>query len=120
MILNPRDELDLQEIKEAIREDYSNDDIGIMRAARSAIAYIKGAIGNDKPSFYLQDNETIDLLNLGILLLTDHYYHAGSATIESSSQNGVLREYDLGFNSLLLQLKAEYKVFKEEETNEEK
>ena len=27
---------------------------------------------------------------------------------------------ELGFNSLLLQLKAEYKVFKEEETNEEK
>lgn len=68
----------------------------------------------------MQDNETIDLLNLGILLLTDHYYHVGSATIESSNQNGTLREYDLGFNSLLLQLKAEYLVFKEGEAIEKK
>ncbi|EOS8095819.1 phage head-tail connector protein [Enterococcus hirae] len=120
MILDPKNDMDLREIKEAIREDYSNDDVGITRATKSAIAYIKGAIGKDKPSFYLQDNETIDLLNLGILLLTDHYYHVGSATIESSNQNGALREYDLGFNSLLLQLKAEYLVFKEGEVIEKK
>lgn len=113
MILNPNKEQDLEEIKIAIREDYTDDDNGVKRAAMSAIAYIKGAIGNEKPSFYMQKNETIDLINLSILLLTDHYYHAGSATIESQNQNGALREYDLGFNSILLQLKASYLVFKE-------
>lgn len=121
MILDPRKKEDLEEIKTAIREDYSDDDdIGIKRSVMSAIAYIKGAIGNKKPSFYLQDNETIDLINLAILLLTDHYYHAGSATIESQTQNGALREYDLGFNSMLLQLKASYLAFKEDDNNEEK
>ncbi|MGX2946097.1 head-tail connector protein [Enterococcus alishanensis] len=117
MILNPTNDLD--EIKAAIREDFSDDDIGIKRATMAAIAYIKGAIGNDKPSFYLQDNELIELVNLSILLLTDHYYHAGSATIESTTQNGALREYDLGFTSIILQLKASYLVFKEGDTNEE-
>ncbi|WP_407855585.1 head-tail connector protein [Enterococcus hailinensis] len=113
MILDPKNEVDLDEIKIAIREDYTDDDIGVKRAAMAAIAYVKGAIGNDKPSFYMQKNETIDLINLSVLLLTDHYYHAGSATIESQTQNGALREYDLGFNSILLQLKASYLVFKE-------
>lgn len=120
MILDSNKKKDLEEIKAAIREDYSDDEVGIKRAVMSAIAYIKGAIGNEKPSFYLQDNETIDLINLAILLLTDHYYHAGSATIESQTQNGALREYDLGFNSMLLQLKASYLAFKEDDNNEEK
>ncbi|MDV4751314.1 head-tail connector protein [Enterococcus avium] len=120
MILDPKKEEDLEEIKAAIREDYTDDDIGVQRSVMSAIAYIKGAIGNEKPSFYLQDNETIDLINLAILLLSDHYYHAGSATIESQTQNGALREYDLGFNSMLLQLKASYLAFKEGDSDEEK
>lgn len=120
MILDPKNEQDLEEIKKALREDFSDDNNGIKRSAAAAIAYIKGAIGQDKPSFYTQDNEIMDLLNLGILLLTDHYYHAGSATIESSGQNGALREYDLGFNSLLLQLKAEYLAFEEGNADEKK
>lgn len=119
MILDPKKEEDLDEIKTAIREDFSDDDIGIKRSAMAAIAYIKGAIGSDKPSFYTQDNETIDLINLAILLLTDHYYHAGSATIESQTQNGALREYDLGFTSMILRLKATYLIFEEGAGNEE-
>lgn len=113
MILDPKKEKDLEEIKAAIREDYTDDENGVTRAVMAAIAYIKGAIGNDKPSFYMQESETNELINLAILLLTDHYYHAGSATIESQTQNGALREYDLGFNSILLQLKASYLAFKE-------
>jgi uncharacterized phage protein (predicted DNA packaging) len=119
MILDPKNEQDLEEIKEAIREDFSDDDLGIKRSSLAAIAYIKGAIGIDKPSFYLQENETIELLNLAILLLTDHYYHAGSATIETTSASGGLREYDLGFNSILLQLKSSYLVFKEGDADAE-
>ncbi|MDT2648034.1 head-tail connector protein [Enterococcus dongliensis] len=113
MLLNPKNDQDLDEIKIAIREDYSDDDSGINRSAIAAIAYIKGAIGSDKPSFYTQNDETTELINLAIMLLTDHYYHAGSATIESTNQNGALREYDLGFNSILLQLKSRYLVFQE-------
>ncbi len=113
MILDPKNEKDLEEIKEAIREDFSDDDVGIKRSASAAIAYIKGAIGKDKPSFYAVDNENTELLNLSILMLTDHYYHARSATIETSNSTGGLKEYDLGFNSLILQLKASYKLFKE-------
>ncbi|MEX1550442.1 head-tail connector protein [Enterococcus sp. C50] len=112
-MLDPNKSEDLEEIKTALREDFSDDVLGIKRATMAAIAYTKGAIGNDKPSFYSQKNEIDDLLNLAILLLADHYYHAGSATIESQTQSGSLREYDLGFNSILLQLKASYLVFKE-------
>ncbi|EGP4841526.1 phage gp6-like head-tail connector protein [Enterococcus faecium] len=118
MILDPKNEQDLEEIKEAIREDFSDDNAGVKRSAAAAIAYIKGAIGQDKPSFYETDNDYTDLLNLSILLLTDHYYHARSATIETANATGGLREYDLGFNSLILQLKASYKVFKEGESTE--
>lgn len=116
MILDPKKVEDLSKIKTAIREDYSDDDdLGITRAAMAAIAYIKGGIGRDKPSFYAQDGEINDLIDLAIMLLTDHYYHAGSATIESSTATGTLREYDLGFTSIMLQLKAEYLIFKERE-----
>ena len=34
MILDPKNDMDLREIKEAIREDYSNDDAGIIRATK--------------------------------------------------------------------------------------
>ena len=120
MILDHKEKKDLEEIKVAIREDFSDDEIGIRRAAMAAIAYVKGAIGSDKPSFYMQDNETVDLINLSILLLTDHYYHAGSATIETTNSNGGLREYDLGFNSIILQLKTSYLIFKEGGSDEDK
>lgn len=112
MILDPLEEKDLEKIKTAIRED-SDDDLGVQRAALAAIAYIKGAIGRDKPSFYAQDSECVDLINLSIMLLTDHYYHAGSATVESQNVNGTLREYDLGFTSIILQLKVAYLVYEE-------
>ena len=42
MILDPKNEQDLEEIKEAIREDFSDDNTGIKRSATAAIAYIKG------------------------------------------------------------------------------
>lgn len=116
MILDPTIENDLEEIGVAIREE--SDDLGVQSAALAAVAYIKGAIGNKKPSFYLQDNEHIHLVNLAIKLLTDHYYHAGSATIESQNVNGTLREYDLGFTSIILQLKAAYLQFEEGESND--
>jgi len=117
MILDPSKKEDLETIKTAIRED-SDDDIGVQSAALAAIAYVKGAIGRGKPSFYAQENERIDLINLSIMLLTDHYYRAGSATVESQNVNGTLREYDLGFTSIILQLKAAYLQFEEGESND--
>ena len=107
MILDPK--MDLGEIKNALKIDTDDDDVEVSRAAQAAIAYIRGAIGNDKPSFYKQENDTVDLINLAILQLADHNYNARSATV-----SGNLREYDLGFTSLILQLKASYLLFVEE------
>lgn len=104
---------DLEEIKTALKIDTDDDDIEVKRACYAAIGYIKGAIGKDKPSFYGQNNEIDEMLNLAIIMLADHYYKARSATIESSNLSGTLREYDLGFTSIILQLKSEYLVFKE-------
>ncbi|MEC6747337.1 head-tail connector protein [Marinilactibacillus sp. XAAS-LB27] len=111
MLINPNTDLD--EIKIDIKVDHDDDDRGVKRAAISAIAYIKGAIGINKPSFYTENSETVELLNTAIIMLTDHYYNARSATIESSTANGTLREYDLGFTSILLQLKGKYASFEE-------
>lgn len=111
MILNPTE--DLEEIKNALKIDTDDDDVEVRRAAQAAVAYVKGAIGNDKPTFYMQENDTVELINLAILQLADHYYKARSATVESSTANGTLREYDLGFTSLILQLKASYLLFEE-------
>lgn len=110
MILNPEFATDLEEIKKAMREDFSEDDTGIRRAANAAIFYIKGAVGVDKSSFYAQDGAVDELINLAILLLADHYYHARSATVESSEK---LQEYDLGFRTIILQIKAHYLAFEE-------
>lgn len=110
-MLNPKD--DLEEIKIALKIDTDDDDSEVKRACFAAIGYIKGAIGKDKPSFYDQTNEINELLNLSVIMLADHYYKARSATIESTNLSGTLREYDLGFNSILLQLKSEYLIFKE-------
>ena len=49
MILDPK--MDLGEIKNALKIDTDDDDVEVSRAAQAAIAYIRGAIGNDKPSF---------------------------------------------------------------------
>lgn len=110
-MLNPKD--DLEEIKIALKIDTDDDDLEVKRACFAAIGYIKGAIGKDKPSFYNQTNEINELLNLAVIMLTDHYYKARSATVESTNLSGTLREYDLGFSSIILQLKSEYLVFKE-------
>lgn len=115
MILDPKTDLD--EIKNALKIDTDEDDVEVSRAAQAAVAYVKGAIGNDKPSFYTQESDTVDLINLAILQLADHYYKARSATVESSTVNGSLREYDLGFTSLILQLKASYLLFEEVPTD---
>ncbi|MEY8498915.1 head-tail connector protein [Enterococcus avium] len=117
MVLDPLKQEDLKKIKVAIRED-GEDDEGVRNAALAAIAYIKGAIGNKKPSFYEHSSKHIPLINLAITLLTDHYYRAGSATIESQTSSGTLREYDLGFTSIILQLKAAYLRFEEGEVDD--
>lgn len=115
MILDP--EKDLETIKIALKIDTDDDDVEVKRAVMSAIVYIKGAVGSDKPSFYTQNSDEVELINLAILQLADHYYKARSATIESSTASGTLREYDLGFTSILLQLKASYMLFEEVPTN---
>lgn len=115
MILNPNFKNDLGEIKRSMREDFSEDDTGIKRAANAAIFYIKGAVGIDKPSFYTQGGDVDELINLAITMLSDHYYHVRSATVESSEK---LVEYDLGFRSIILQIKAQYLLFEEAEQNE--
>ncbi|HBM8873354.1 TPA: phage gp6-like head-tail connector protein, partial [Enterococcus faecium] len=45
MILDPK--MDLGEIKNALKIDTDDDDVEVSRAAQAAIAYIRGAIGND-------------------------------------------------------------------------
>lgn len=117
MILNVENDLDLEEIKIALKIDTDDDDIEVKRAVMAATAYIKGAIGSGKPSFYLQKNETMELINLSIIMFSDHYYKSRSATIESVTANGTLREYDLGFTSIILQLKGKYALFEENDTD---
>lgn len=116
-MLDPTKEKDLEELKSALKIEYDDDDTEVKRACFAAISYIKGAIGRDQPSFYVQDNEIVELLNLAVIMLADHYYKVRSATVESTTANGTLREYDLGFTSILLQLKAEYLVYKEVDQN---
>lgn len=109
---------DLETIKGFLKLDYNDDDIEIKRAWVAALSYLKGAIGNGKPSFYNGENIELDeQLNLAVLMLTDHYYNARSATIESNNANGTLRKFDYGLESLLLQLKGKYLVFKEGVSN---
>lgn len=104
---------DLEEIMEEMRID-SDDKTGVKRAVIAATGYIKGAIGKDKPSFYTQkDTETDELLNVALIMLSDHYYTTRSATVESANVSGTLREVDLGFTSIILQLKAAYLSFEE-------
>ncbi|API89431.1 hypothetical protein BKP56_09270 [Marinilactibacillus sp. 15R] len=110
-MLNVND--DLEEIKISMKIDTDDDDVDVKRAFNTAVASMKGAIGRDKPSFYTQNDEINDLLNTAAIMLADHFYKTRSATIESGNVNGTLREYDLGYTSLLLLLKAEYKVFEE-------
>lgn len=102
MILDPAK--DLEEIKVALKIDYDDDDAAVKRSTQAAIEYIKGAIGNDKPLFYTQ-NDT-ELLNLAIIMLTSHYYESRNATSESAKN-----EYQLGFTSIILQLKGKYILF---------
>lgn len=110
-MLDPKENLD--EIKLALKIDTDDDDQEVLRASMAAKTYIKGAIGKDKPSFY-EDEEYLDQLNLSMIMLADHYYKARSATMEAGKK---LIEYDLGFNSLLLQLKASYRCYEEEAIN---
>ncbi len=114
LMLDP--EIDLENIKVALKIDTDDDDLEVKRAVRSAIAYVRGAVGKDKPSFYTSlDDDDMEQLNTAILMMSDHYYKARSATIESSNAYGSLREYDLGFTSILLQIKASYLSYKESE-----
>lgn len=116
-MLNP--ENDLEAIKGYMKLDYDDDDAEITRSVMAAKSYLKGAIGDDKPSFYeSEDKELDEQLNLAMLMLADHYYNARSATVESSSAKGTLRKFDFGLESLLLQLKAKYRLFKEGVANE--
>ncbi|WP_321389054.1 head-tail connector protein [uncultured Enterococcus sp.] len=110
-------EKDFEEIKIAMKIDHEDDDGGVKRAFISAVATVKGAIGRDKSAFYDQDTDIVELINTAVIMMANHYYDAASATIESSTANGTLREYDLGYTSIISLLKAEYKVFKEGETN---
>lgn len=87
MILDPKTDLD--EIKNALKIDTDDDDVEVSRAAQAAIAYIRGAIGNDKPSFYTQESDTVDLINLAILQLADHYYKARSATVSGTCESTI-------------------------------
>mgnify|MGYP001462411720 CR=1 FL=1 len=45
---------DLEEIKAAMKIDTDDDDKEVTRAFTTAIGTIKGALGRDKPSFYVQ------------------------------------------------------------------
>lgn len=112
-MLHPID--DLEEIMEEMRID-SDDEQGVKRAVMAATGYIKGAIGFDKPSFYTQKGtETDELLNVALIMQADHYYNTRSSTVESANATGSLREVDLGFTSIILQLKARYLSFEEGE-----
>lgn len=108
---------DLEKIKMAMKVDHDDDDDGVKRAYSAAIASVKGAIGRDKPSFYDKHyhSEVNELIDTAVIMMANHLYNAASATVESANVSGTLREYDLGYTSLITLLKAEYRVFKEDD-----
>lgn len=108
-MLNPNDSTDLEKAKISLRIDYSDDDQLIKSCMVAAIGYLKGAIGKDKPSFYLQDdNELAEKLNMALLMLTDHYFQLRTVEVEGSA-----REPHFGITSILLQLKGDYLLYQE-------
>lgn len=105
-MLTPED--NLSEIKNSLRIDHTEDDFIVKLALKSAIDYLKTAIGNDKPSFF-NNNAKFDLATL---MMTDHFYKNRSATF-GSKFDGEIIETSRGITSIILQLKADYSVFKE-------
>lgn len=102
------EEKDLEVIKNSLRIDHTEDDFIVKLALNSAIDYLKTAIGDGKPSFFV-DNSKFDLATL---MMTDHFYKNRSATF-GTKFDGEIIETDRGITSIILQLKADYSYFKE-------
>lgn len=100
------------DIKNSLRIDHGEDDFIIELALNSAISYLKSAIGNEKPTFYIGNPK----FDLATLMMTDHYYKNRSATF-ASKFDGEIVETDLGITSIILQLKADYLTFKESDAS---
>lgn len=108
-MLNPHKQEDLESAKISLRIDYSDDDQLIKSCMVAAIGYLKGAIGKDKPSFYLQDDDELtEKLNMALLMLTDHYFQLRTVEVEGSG-----REPHFGITSIILQLKGDYLLYQE-------
>lgn len=95
--------MDLASLKNRLAIDSDVFDNLLETAMRAAEMKIKGAVGTDE-DFY-NDN---DLYELGVIMLTDHYFKNRSATTTKS-----MVETPLGVTDLILQLKAKYSVFEE-------
>lgn len=103
-LLDPKK--DIEQIKNALKIDFDDDDIEVKRAAIASLSYVKNAIGK-KEEFYNQLSESsIEQLNETILMLTEQYYFSRSAL-----NNENVSTFTIGFTSSLLQLKAAYAVF---------
>lgn len=97
-------DVDISNIKQALRIDTDADDELLKALYLAASDYIKGAIGDEIEGFY--DNNP--RFNLAVLMLTDHYYKTRSATSEKT-----LQEVPFGVTSLILALKGEYYVLQD-------
>ncbi len=117
MLLDPKNPDDLEEIKVALKIDTDDDDREVERSYSSAVYYVKGSIGRDKPSFYEQSDDIGELISLAVLQLADHYYKTRSATLETNTTTGSVREFDLGFTTIIIQLKAAYRSYQEGDSN---
>lgn len=69
----------------------------------AAEAMIQGAVGAQKPEFYKGNK----LYEMAVVMLTDHFFKNRSATT-----TGNIKETPLGVQSIILQLKPAYRLFK--------
>lgn len=73
----------------------------------SAQNHLKSAIGTDCDEFY-DDDVLPSEFNLAVIMLVDHYNKTRSATSEKR-----LEQVPYGVNSIILQLKPQYRIFKQ-------
>lgn len=98
----------LNNLKDNLRIDNATDDeISMLRNV--AIDTLVGSIGGTKNDDFYKDNNRF---NLAVQMLTDLYYREKSAISESKGQT-----VKFGVQTFILQLKPEYRIWKDEQDN---
>lgn len=94
-------------LKEHMRIDNSSDDELIADYEQTAINYIVNAVGGHSDDEFYQNNHEF---NLAVRMLTDQYYRERGA-----STNNKALEVAYGVQSIILQLKPAYKIWRQEQ-----